>query len=161
MILENRLATLTKIIRHFHDVFDKYSSVNTLICQDWAGRSIKCDALHSGLAVQELKKLDIWPGDPAEIAYRIHGTTVQSLVEAINNLEDHEFIEIKPAPKPRIWMHRKCGFVGNLQTLVMLSLEETVSGLLETYKSKLEEQREKLQPYIQGQSSATSGQALW
>ena len=140
-ILDARHQNIIGLIEACHSVVGTYSSPLSKTCCR-AGLSTftdQCDALNLGHLERQLRKLNLWPGTPSEVAVRIDSSNIQTLLSRVKSIESYVLLEQRYGES-----HEKCGFNSALREGV--STGASKAGVVESHKTHLEKQRQKLEP---------------
>ena len=153
-ILNQRRAILVQLIRACHLMVTKYSSPNDkTLCKE-NSRNEVCNALVLGYLVIQLRRVQLWPGDPEKMVKDMDTKSISDVIWAIRGM--HEYMVPRGEP-PKCVMagegwnsmsHRTCGCTSALLDTVECiadAQERKCLKMPESLKERLKRQREKLE----------------
>ena len=149
-IVRIRLAILTQLIQACHLMVNKYiSSNNKRVCKGIWGQG-DCDMFMLGHLVVQLQKIQLWPGDPKELAKCMNTKNLLEVLVDIKAFHDYmkpEGGKPKCLAADRSSAHVGCGCTNALvKTATQLILGDKEFKDLELEKKHLQSQRLKLEP---------------
>lgn len=142
-----RRATLTELVEACQSMVIKYGySGDDFLCRESVNRE-ECDSLSYGYMIKHFQRLDVWPGNPQDIADRMNSTSVETLWTDLKKLNSPTFPHnghYHYNHYSQSYGHEGCSWSSTLHAELDTVVRDRVSKVMEVYRGHFEQQLRKL-----------------